>query len=321
MAFLSFNDGGSPMVTNLLKWSEDLTHASGWGSNAGGTASTPTVTANYATAPDGSMTANRVQLALNGGTASADFCNVNESYTAVVGLSYTPSLWIKTTDGSTKLVQIIGASVTGGVKTVTGTWQRLSGPAWVATGTTGTMTVRLRGSLATSDSADLLVWGGMVNVGAYATAYIPTTSAALSAASLHCDYPGTVASRFSGWTPTTRPVGDSVNRLSDGGIVMFKERTDYGASFTLEGIPVKALTDSVNRVAIADRLIAHLLSGGTCLVQTDDVNQAIYKTCGLWPGSSPSLTLTDRSNLLYSLSLQLVNLASTPVAMTAVYAG
>ena len=44
--------------------------------------------------------------------------------------------------------------------------------------------------------------------------------------------------RFGSWTPITRPVGDTVNRLSDGLVVMFRERTDYGASFELAGIPV-----------------------------------------------------------------------------------
>lgn len=139
-----------------------------------------------------------------------------------------------------------------------------------------------------------------------------------SSATLVCDYPGTAAARFSNWTPMTRPAGDSVNRLSDAAIVMFVERTDYGASFTFEGIPVKSLATSANMVAVADRLIAWLMQGGTCSITTGGPASVTYASCGLWPGSSPSLQLTDKANLLYSLSLQVVNRSAT--RMDCVYA-
>jgi hypothetical protein len=76
----------------------------------------------------------------------------------------------------------------------------------------------------------------------------------------------------------------------------------------------------INLVAIADRLIAHLLGGGMCSVSTEDVLASTYATCGLYPGTTPSLRLTDSRNLLYTLSLQLINLAGSPVAMHCVYA-
>ena len=74
-----------------------------------------------------------------------------------------------------------------------------------------------------------------------------------------------------------------------------------------------------NQVAIAARLIAWLKQGGTCAVTTNDALGSSYPTCGLWPGSSPTLQLSDKRNLLYTLSLQLINLAASPVAMNAVY--
>lgn len=138
------------------------------------------------------------------------------------------------------------------------------------------------------------------------------------AATLMNDYPAP-ADRFSGWTPMTRPVGDAVTRLGDGALVMFVERTDYGASFSLEGIPVKASSGGTNLVAVADRLVAWLLQGGTCSVTTNDSLGSTYATCGLWPGSTPTLQLSDKRNLLYTLSLQLVNRAGSPVRMDAVY--
>lgn len=241
----------------------------------------------------------------------------------------------------------------------------------------------------------------------------------VGAATLRNRFPAP-ANRFSNWTPITRPVGDSVSKLSDGGRVMFRHRTDYGAAFDLAGIPVVhsrppwrvsvtinpvggtlvagtyyyvvtaflpdgqtgpstevvvvtsgAMTNSftvtvpaiagatsyrfyrtmtpggpyvfndsatpaltevssagtagspptsgVNLVAIADRLIAHLLNGGTCSVATEDSLARTYATCGLAPGSEPTLRLTDAKHLEYTLSLQLINLAGSPVRMDCVY--
>jgi hypothetical protein len=229
------------------------------------------------------------------------------------------------------------------------------------------------------------------------------------------------ANRFSNWTPMSKPFGDAVNRLSDGGLVMMRYRTDYGASFDLVGLGVQcgpaprvlsivtsttggALpaatyyykvtailpsgetgpsqevsitttgatssitvtatgiggatayrfyrgtaagaesvyyqttgpiafdsngaidgtasppTAGVNLVALADRLVLWLMSGGPCAVYPEDTAGNSYLTCGLYPGTTPSLRLTDSQNLLYTLSLQLLNLAASPVAMHCVYA-
>jgi hypothetical protein len=128
------------------------------------------------------------------------------------------------------------------------------------------------------------------------------------------------ASRFANWTPMTRPFGDSVSRLSDGAITMFITRRDYGASFDLVGIPVKAQSGGTNLVAVADRLIAWLLSGGQCNVATGDSLGSDYPTCGLWPGTTPTLRMTNPKTLEYTLSLQVINLAVSPVRLDCVYA-
>ncbi len=141
----------------------------------------------------------------------------------------------------------------------------------------------------------------------------------IGAATLLNAYPAP-ASRFSSWTPMTRPFGDKVSRLSDGAITMFRYRTDYGASFELPGIPVKHPVTSVNYVAVADRLIAHLLNGGTCSVTVGDTPGSVYATCGLWPDASPELRMTDRQLFEWTLSCQLINLEASPAQMNAVYA-
>ena len=146
-----------------------------------------------------------------------------------------------------------------------------------------------------------------------------TFTDAIGAAALRNNYPATSGGRFASWTPTTRNFGDAVNRLSDGAVTMFSYRTDYGASFELHGIPVKAQTGGTNYVSIADRLIAWLLIGGTCAIACEDTPVSVYATCGLWPGSVPSLTISDRRFLEWTLSLQVLNLAVSPVQMIAVY--
>lgn len=127
------------------------------------------------------------------------------------------------------------------------------------------------------------------------------------------------ADRFANWVPMSRDVGDSAPRMSDGAITMFVYRTDYGASFELRNIPIAAV-GGVRLVEVADRLIRHLLRGGQCAVNTGDSASSAYATCGLMPGTTPSLSQSNPKLLEYSLSLSLINLAGSPVAMVCRYA-
>ena len=128
----------------------------------------------------------------------------------------------------------------------------------------------------------------------------------------------TPGDRLSGWTPHTKPIGESAARQSDGALSMFLFRTDYGASFSLTQIPVAA-SGGVRLVDVAARLVAWLLQGGQCAVNTGDVESNSYATCGLMAGTTPSLSLTDKVNLEYTLSLSLINLAVSPIAMVCHY--
>lgn len=126
------------------------------------------------------------------------------------------------------------------------------------------------------------------------------------------------ADRFANWTENSLPVGDSAHRLSDGVLTMFRERDDFAASFELRMIPVAAVA-GVRLVEVAARLRYHLLNGGSCTVNTGDTASSSY-TCGLMPGSTPSLTLSNPAVLEYTLSLALVNIAGSPVRMICRYA-
>jgi hypothetical protein len=95
---------------------------------------------------------------------------------------------------------------------------------------------------------------------------------------------------------------------------MFRTSTNYGASFELRMIPEAAVA-GVRMVEVADRLIAHLMGGGQCAVNTGDAASTSYATCGIYPGTAPSLVLSDASKLEYTLSLALINLAGSPSQM------
>ena len=103
---------------------------------------------------------------------------------------------------------------------------------------------------------------------------------------------------------------------------MFRYRVDYGAVFQLPGISAhKDATTGLFMHEVADRLIKHLQEGGTCTVLTEDNAANTYTPCGLMPGTTPTLELTDRALLEYTLSLAVINLAVVPARMTARYGG
>ena len=71
---------------------------------------------------------------------------------------------------------------------------------------------------------------------------------------------------------------------------------------------------------IADRLCYHLQNGGQCAVYPNDVAQSAYLTCGLKPGTTPSLQLADKRAMEWTLQLALLNVAGSPARMLAYYA-
>jgi hypothetical protein len=156
---------------NLLGYSQII---SVWAKSNSGTGSVPVVTDNYAAAPDGTTTASRVQLALNGGTTGSDVSRISNFVTYTGACTLT--VYLKTADASTKLVTIDNGSGTNNRVTVTGAWQRFS---FVGTGGSG-FAIRLRGDWATSDSADLLVWGAQLELRSTSTAYVATVDAPIT---------------------------------------------------------------------------------------------------------------------------------------------
>lgn len=143
---------------NLLTRTEEITNAV-WTKTAGGVGTAPVVTDNFGVAPDGTTTAARVQMAINGGTTTSDLSALTQSSTVVVGGVYCHGIWLKTNDGTTKVVQWRddNALTYNTLVTVTPTWQFFRATGTAAT-TIANMKLWLRGAQGTADSADLLMW-------------------------------------------------------------------------------------------------------------------------------------------------------------------
>ena len=158
--------------TNLLAYSEEFTTANGWGAGVIG-ASTATQTSNYGIAPNGTMTADRIQLALNG-DAYADWVRPTAGF--VIGQSYTYSIYLKSLTGVTTL-EFFNDGAGGVLKTITTEWVRYTHSF---TASSATIFPRFLLIVTTSSTADLLAWGYQLETGDIATPYIPTTTAAVS---------------------------------------------------------------------------------------------------------------------------------------------
>ena len=118
------------------------------------------------------------------------------------------------------------------------------------------------------------------------------------------------ATRAENWIPANyRPKSDGAHVLANERRYVFEPLgKQYGASFEVRRIAM---------VEIADRLIAHLLNGGTCELYLEDTPNASYTNCGLMPDSTPTLTLSDPVNVEYTLAVALINSDGDP--MTAHY--
>jgi hypothetical protein len=113
------------------------------------------------------------------------------------------------------------------------------------------------------------------------------------------------ADRFGNWTPDIALIGPSEVATGTGVTSMWAFRTDYVVSFELDKLPASTQ-------AVALRLKAHLLGGGTCTVTTGDTGGNTY-TCRLRPGTSPTITFSDRKRLRYTLALELKNTSAAPL--------
>ena len=171
-AVIDWNKG-----TNLLKYSEQIDNAVY--TTGGGSGHSVTITANHGTAPDGTQTADRVQIT-RGSTYAELFQRTTTSM--VAGEDYVLSFYAKSLSGTPTLYTAWNKAYANEV-TFTSEWVRYDYVFQYATSATGSglNLVTWTGLPTTSTSADLLVWGVQLEKASSLGAYIPNhTNAAIT---------------------------------------------------------------------------------------------------------------------------------------------
>ena len=166
--------------TNILLESNGFSTVS-WVKSGTGTGLAPVVTANAGTAPDGTNTASRVQFNCVGSTI-ADRSILNQSRTSTSSTPYVSSVFVKAFSAGEVgkqlrfITELAGTQV---IVTLTANWQRVLNLG-TASGTSANFVIETRGTVTTNASADVLLAFAQLETGDIATAYIPTTTAAVS---------------------------------------------------------------------------------------------------------------------------------------------
>ncbi|MGE3396588.1 MAG: hypothetical protein AB7H79_06770, partial [Sphingomonas sp.] len=248
-----------PSRTNLVARSSDFSHGF-WSKLSQGTGATPVVTADAATAPDGTMTADRIQLDLNAGTTSSDWSMLNSAtVTTTAGQQLAGSVFVKGTAGQ----KIIFRHVGGGTYLThifSGAWERI-GRVEAAAGSSGKMEIGLRGLAGITNAVTFDIWGAQLESGGNVTSFIPTAGSTVTRAA---DEPAVTDLAFS--TPCTLVV--EATYLGSGS----DKETGERAIVSLAG----PADDDLISIANADfgALQAEVSVGGTVTAESLSVGQA-----------------------------------------------
>jgi len=172
----AWTKSNSFVQTNLVLWSEDFSNAA-WIKSAGGTGSAPVVTANAATAPDGTTTADLILFNRGAGNTGSDQSGLSSSPSVASG-THTQSIWLKAATAGDVGKQLALRNVAGAVYltvTLTADWVRYTR---TETGAIANFEIANRGTFTADNSVSAHVWGAQLVQGSVPGDYQVTTSAA-----------------------------------------------------------------------------------------------------------------------------------------------
>lgn len=152
-----------------------------WSVNSDSAPTLGTLTVNYATAPDGALTADRLQLPETVGPGQ--YSRILQSGIAVhAGVSNTCSVWVKgnVSAGSLPLYVLTGFPGTSATCSYTTAWG-LCSITWTPSGATDNFYIGASGVAGTVPAQDISLWGAMCNPGTSRGVYVATTTVAKGA--------------------------------------------------------------------------------------------------------------------------------------------
>jgi hypothetical protein len=266
--------------TNLLLQSEDF--STSW------TTVTAAVTTNVATAPNGTTTAD-----LYSGTSTSA---VNQSVSLTSGVTYTISFYVKSAGlGNDSFRLRIDGAQTSSNFTATSEWQRFTFTATSAN--TGARTCGIVRNTP-ADNVDVLIWGAQLEVGAFPTSYIPTTSATVTRAA---DVASITGANFSSWYNQTEGTNLIEFRETDRtGTRTPRSLSDGTASNRIDAFLSSSLTVN-NRLVLAG---VSYNPGNLTLSAAGTVNKHVASAA---PGSAIAVTNGTLSTESAPPSLPVVN--------------
>ena len=276
--------------TNLLPYSEQFETAT--------LTSGTTVLTNVATSPGGTMNADRlVDLDLASGDRAVLSCSVTNS-------TITVSIWVKGEgDDIGKNIILTGKRVVGTFTgnaidiTLTGDWVRYE--TTFTQDPTNTGAALVIGVPSSNPAKNALVWGAQLEVGSFASSYIPTSGATATRAADIANIPvtdfgynktdivGTFYAEFQRFSNTTSRVITATDESGTVGgravdiNILSTNQLDVYSNHTTGGLyGVGNITSGLNKVAVAMKKnnSAACLNGGTIDIYNSSVANVIIAT-------------------------------------------
>jgi hypothetical protein len=300
--------------TNSLTYSEQF-------DNAAWTKSNSSITANAATAPDGTLTGDKLigNSGLNGAVSQSISFTSGTSYAVsffaqkaefdIVQLRVGSSAFAGTTGNrtvdfnlTTGSVSSVGSSISSASITAVGNgWYRCV--SIVIPTSTASDSVFIRISNTGDGYSGIYIWGAQLEAGAFATSYIPTTTAATTRSADIASI-GTLSPWYNATEGTLFTEGTVVNNISGTTARVFGYFADSGVTnlFSVEA-----------RSATSTR--ARILTGGVTVNASDtiDVLGVNAKLAGAYGSDGATICVNGRSPVTAASSL--------PTGIAALYLG